>query len=58
MKTMEAPRPSHQREEITTLKAVMIVAQTVEKPIQVQVHSLIHRTRAPGKDIKSGLDIF
>ena len=41
-----------QREKITTVKAVMIVAQTVEKPIQVQVHSLIHRTRAPEKDIK------
>ena len=28
--------PSNQREKITTVKAVMIVAQTVEKPIQVQ----------------------
>jgi hypothetical protein len=51
MKTMEATHLSNLREEMTTVKAVIIVAQTMAKPIQVQVHSLIHRTRAPEKDI-------
>jgi hypothetical protein len=51
MKTMEASHLSQLLEEMTTVKAVIIVVQTMAKPIQVQVHSLIHRARAPEKDM-------
>jgi hypothetical protein len=40
-----------QREGMTTVKAAIILAQTTAKPTLVQVHSLIHRTLAPEKDI-------
>jgi flavorubredoxin len=48
MKTMEPV--SAILEEVATVKAVIIVAQTMTKPIQVQVHSLIHRTRDSDKE--------